>query len=100
MSEVLNFVDEFMSFIIGRHVNCSDVRPGFELLRQLLELQPPYIGEPEAHAIEQFYIAITPMLCARLTITPSSVKTVLAIDEMFNFRNKFFIQGVQYIDLP
>uniref|UniRef100_A0A1I7UAZ7 UBA domain-containing protein n=1 Tax=Caenorhabditis tropicalis TaxID=1561998 RepID=A0A1I7UAZ7_9PELO len=100
MADVLNFVDEFLSFVIGRHVNCSDVRPGFELLRQLLELQPPYIGEPEAHAIEQFCIAITPLLCARLTMTPSSVKTVLAIDEMFNYRNKFYVQGVQFIDLP
>ncbi|CAL2032784.1 unnamed protein product [Caenorhabditis brenneri] len=100
MPEVLHFVDEILPFIIGRHVNCSDVRPGFELLRQLLELQPPYIGDPEARIIEQFFIACTPLLCSRLTLTPSSVKTVLAIDEMFNFRNKFFVQGVQYIDTP
>lgn len=100
MHDVLNFVDEFVTFVIGRHVNCSDVRPGFELLRQLLELQPPYIGEPEAHAIEKFYKAVTPLLCRRLTMTPSSVKTVLAIDEMFNFRNKFFVQGVPFIDTP
>ncbi|UMM17507.1 hypothetical protein L5515_014020 [Caenorhabditis briggsae] len=99
MAEVIHFVDEILYFVIGRHVNCSDVRPGFELLRQLLELQPPYIGESDAHIIEQFYIAITPLLCARLMVPPSSVKTVLAIDEMFNYRNKFFIQGVQFIDL-
>lgn len=85
MPDILNFVDEFISFVIGRHVNCSE---------------PPYIDEQAATAIEQFYIAITPLLCARLTFTPSSVKTVLAIDEMFNFRNKFFMQGVQFIDTP
>ncbi|CAL2031124.1 unnamed protein product [Caenorhabditis brenneri] len=72
----------------------------FELLRQLLEQQPPYIGDPEARIIEQFFTACTPLLCSRLTLTPSSVKTVLAIDEMFNFRNKFFVRGVQYIDTP
>ncbi|CAI2341928.1 unnamed protein product [Caenorhabditis sp. 36 PRJEB53466] len=85
MADVLNFVDEFLSIIIARHVNCSD---------------PPYIGEADAQAIEQFYLAITPLLCNRLVMSPSTVKTVLAIDEMFNFRNKFFIQGVQFIDPP
>uniref|UniRef100_A0A8R1HMG9 Ubiquitinyl hydrolase 1 n=1 Tax=Caenorhabditis japonica TaxID=281687 RepID=A0A8R1HMG9_CAEJA len=81
--EALNFVDEFISFLIGRHVNCSD---------------PPYIGNPEAHAIEDFFVAVTPLLCVRLINAPSSVKSVLAIDEMFNWRNKFFVQGAQYLD--
>lgn len=83
MADVLNFVDEIISYTIGRHVNCSD---------------PPYVTEAESARIEQFYLAITPLLCARLTVTPCSVKTVLSIDEMFNYRNKFFMQAVALID--